>query len=391
MNPETNGQGEALPPNDDARPQPGAEAQPPATAPAAAPAASDPPAAPTIDPDDAELAAARAAVEAESAAGQGGGQQPGAQPGTQAAPTTDSTPGGAAAPGQGEGAKPPAMVPHSVFHKERAARQAAEREAIFLAGQVEALKATGGGTPPATTSGTPAAPAAAPSPAADPIQAEIDARNAEIYAAADRFDTGEISMAEFKRAEAAAQARIVELQAQRILATTMPAAPAQSIADEAIFAAHLTKLADTHPYSGFLTEQQAQVLAQRAMMDAAMEGRSFGTGPAADMALQAAVARLSDEWGPKWGITLPPEVAARRNSGGTQQQSKPGQPGMSASAAATQRKIDMAAALPPDTSAMGNGGTGGLDLSEASIMAMDEEQIAALPAAARARIFKLAG
>ena len=376
------GQGGALDPNDNAR-------QPDGTQPPAAPAAAGEgqPAAAPIDPDDAELAAAQAALAAEEAAKGEGGQQPG-QPPAAAAGTDaqqDSIPA-AAAPTEGQPSKPAPMVPHAVFHKERQGRQNAERERDYLAGKVEALESIAKGTAPATT---PAAPtAAAPTPA-DPVQAEIDAKQAEIFAAAERFDTGEITMAEFKRTEAAAQARVNELQARRVIAASMPQ-QGPSLADTAIISAHLTTLSQSHPYADFLTPQQAQWLAQREMDAAAALGQPFGTGPEADMRLREAVAKASDEWGPKFGITLPPEVVARRAAAAAAQQPKPGQTALSPDAQARARKMEFAAGLPPDTAQMG-AGSASHDLSDAAIVAMDEEAIAAMPAAARARIMNMTG
>lgn len=388
MPPELNdGQGSALDPNDTAR-------LPDGTQPPAAPAAAGEgqPAAAPIDPDDAELAAAQAALAAEEAAKGEGGQQPG-QPPAAAAGTDaqqDSIPA-AAAPTEGQPSKPAPMVPHAVFHKERQGRQNAERERDYLAGKVEALESIAKGTAPATT---PAAPtAAAPTPA-DPVQAEIDAKQAEIFAAAERFDTGEITMAEFKRTEAAAQARVNELQARRVIAASMPQ-QGPSLADTAIITAHLTTLSQDFPHSQLLTPEQAQWLAGRELDKARAFGRPYGSGPEADFKLQAAVAAQAEEFFREAGIAVPPEVTAaaaaakQRRSGGAQQP-KPGQTALSPDAQARARKMEFAAGLPPDTAQMG-AGSASHDLSDAAIVAMDEEAIAAMPAAARARIMNMTG
>ena len=392
MSPEqTDGQAPGLDPNDTTRPPDGA---PPAPAPAAA-SEGQPPAAP-IDPDAAEMAAAKAALAAEEAAKAGGGQQPGQPPAAATGQDAlqDSIP--AATAPTTEGAKPPAMVPHAVFHTERRGRQQAERERDYLAGKVEALEAIATkGTAPAAATPATGSPAASPPPAANPVQAEIDARQAEIFAAADQFDTGEITMAEFKRVEAAAQARINDLRTQQVVAASMTQ-QGPSLADTAIVTAHLTTLAQEFPHSQLLTPEQAQWLANRELDKARAFGRPYGTDRKADLDLQAAVAAQAEEFFRDAGIAVPAEVTAaataakQRRSGGAQQP-KPGQqPPLSPEAQARLRKMDFAAGLPPDTAQMGAAGSS-LDLSDASIATMSDEQIAALPAAARARIFSLTG
>lgn len=394
MSPEQNdGQGTALDLNDTARQPDGA---PPASAPAVA-GASDPPAAPS-DPDAAEMAAALAALAAEEAAKAGGdGQQPAAQPPAAAAShdaQQDSIPA-AAAPPKDQPTKPVPMVPHQVFHRERTGRQAAERERDFLAGKVEALEAMGRGTAvPASTTAAPAA--AAPAPAADPVQAEIDAKQAEINALAEKADMGEISFSEFEKARAPLSQRIAHLHTQQVIAASMPQ-QGPSLADTAIITAHLTTLAQEFPHSQLLTPDQAQWLAAREIDKARAFGRPYGTDRKADLDLQAAVAAQAEGFFLEARIAVPPEITAaaeaakQRRSGGAQQP-KPGQqPALSPDAQARLRKMDMAAGLPPDTAQMGAAGSSSLDLSEASLAAMDDEQIAALPAATRARFFKLTG
>ena len=98
------------------------------------------------------------------------------------------------------------------------------------------------------------------------------------------------------------------------------------------------------------------------------------------MELQAAVAKLSDEWGPKWG--LPKRAPAQQQQ--QQQRPNPAQPGLSPQASARLSKMDLAAGHPPDTSALGTGVQDDA-MSEATILNLDDEAIAALPATVRAR------
>jgi hypothetical protein len=364
------GQGEPLDPNDDARPDAGGAPPSPA---AAAGQGGEQQAAPPMDSDDAELLAAREALAAEQAA-LAAGTLPAAAAAAPSAPTT-GTP--AAAPPATEGAnQPPPMVPVHVAVAERKARQQAEREADFLRGQVEALRNT---LPPAATTTTDTPAPAAP---ADPIQAAIDAENAKILALAEKADMGEITFKELEQGRIAAQQTIMALSAQRVAP-----APQESLADQAIVTAHTNSLYAKHPYAAVLTDQQAQFLAGIAAQELAATGQPVTAGAAGDMRLREAVAALSDFYGPRWG--LKPATPA---PGSVQQQQNPNpaQPGgLSDKARAAMAKMDLAAGLPPDTRAMGTASQG-TDLSSAAIEAMDEEQIAALPAATRHRLLGFA-
>jgi hypothetical protein len=347
-------QGAALA-NDDARPLPPA-ADGPADQPdqlPAAPAAAD-------DPDLAELQAARA----ELAAAEAGQQEPNDTPQQRAAAPP------APAGGQQQPPRAPKHVPYDRFVQ--AARENAtlrERNA-YLEG---ALAARAGGAPAAPGQQPPAAtpPAPAPAPTTD---SQIQALRQQQKDAARRFDVGEITMAEFEEIRATAEDRIAALRDQQ----RAPAA-SDSLADQAIETAHLNRLYGAHPYARNLTVQQAEFLAELATMELAGEGAPIRDGSKAEsLRLRERIALLSDTWGPKWKV----QPSSQQPTG--QQPTQPRQPPMSPTAAARQAKMTMAAGLPPDLSQFGAGGTAEISVSQ--IEAMDDEAIAALPAAVRARV-----
>lgn len=367
--------------NDDARPD---GAAPPATAsspsePAAPPAPAD------IDPDEAELAAARAAVAAEEAAAAGGAPGPAA--------ATPATPPAAAAPQPGAPQQPPAapqagqqppniMVPKARFDEVARRLRDTEARLLMASGAIEVLtgqvKPGQAATPPQQGSGAPPA-AAAPTP-----QQTIEGLEAQILAAAEKFDAGELTMAEFKRQEAALNQQILAAREEALLAKVpKPAAPEPGVADQAIQAQHLNTLYAKHPYAAGLSEPQAKHLAQMAALELAAEGQPVGTGPLETMRLQARVAALSDAWGPKWGIQ--PTHAPTPSPQSQSQPPANGAPRMSPQAQARQDKLALAARLPPDTASLGAGAVGDDAVSEQRIEMMSDDEIMALPASVRAR------
>lgn len=353
-----NGQGESLAPN--------ADVLPAAAGPVEAPQADTPPPAP-VDADEAELASAMEAVKAEEA-----GDQPAGEGQQEQQPSEGQPPAEAQAPPAQQQA--PIMIPKARFDQEARRRGQVEQENAYLRGQVEALQA---GRQPVTEQGQQQPQA----PQQDPAEAEVTAMQAEIDAAATRFDNGEITLKEFKAIEVPHMRRIAALEAERAAAAVAPA-PQQSLADQEISRVYLARLAEAHPYVDGLTEQHVARLAERAQLDRQLEGKPpFGNDPRSVMELQAAVAKLSDEWGPKWG--LPKRAPAQQQQ--QQQRPNPASPaGLSPQASARLQKMDLAAGHPPDTSALGTGVQDDA-MSDATILNLDDEAIAALPSTVRAR------
>lgn len=359
-----NGQGES--------PAPNADVLPAAAAPVEAQQAEAPPPAP-LDADAAEHAAALAALKAEQAGDQpaGEGQQEQQSEGQPPAEAQQQ-------PAQGQ---PPAqqqptiMIPKARFDQEARRRGQVEQENAYLRGQVEALQA---GRQQPQDQGQQQQP---PAQEQDPVEAEVTAAQAEIDAAATRFDNGEITLKEFKAIEVPHLRKIAALEAERAAAAVAPQ-PQQSLADEEIGRVYRERLADAHPYVDALTEQHVRRLAdlaqqQRSMMDLP----AFANTPRGVMELQAAVAKLSDEWGPKWG--LPKRAPAQQQ----QQQQRPNpapSAGLSPQARDRLAKMDLQAGHPPDTSALGTGVQDDA-MSEATILGMTDEDIAKLPNSVRAR------
>lgn len=362
--------------DDDARPNAADQQQAPATTPEP-----QQPAGPTeTDPDVLEHQAALAALEAEEKAGKDGGDQQQQDGGQQQAtqPQQEPAPGTPPAGDQQQQRQRPRAVPLERFNEvNRALQQERERRA-YLEGALAART----GTAPAESPGT--TPTEQQAPPADPIRAEIQQQRALLREIAGRFDRGEITLAEVEEQRGQAEDRIAELNLQRAQQTQ--GAPTADVLETLRTEAHLVGLYQHHPYAANLTEQQAAMLAQRAQTDAALEGRPIGSGPAETRRLREAIAKLSDEWGPKWGVQ-PSRAVTNTPAPGQQQPTTPrSQPNLSPAAQARSAKMAMAAALPPDPAQFGQGAQA--EISDAQIATMSDEEIAALPAHVQRRLLQ---
>jgi hypothetical protein len=355
-------------------------ARPDGAAPPDNPAAALPPDGPVTqapaDPDDAALAAALA----EEAAEQGGGPAaPAAAPQAAPQPPTASKPPAAAATPPG----PQHMVPKAALDAERNRRRTLEAQLLMASGALQVLTKNGQPVPGAPQQGDngayPPAAAAAPTP-----PQQIDALEAEIVTAAEKFDAGEMTMAEFKRLEAGHSRQIASLREADLLARMpQPTAQQPGIADQAIVQQHLNGLYAKHPYAMGLSEDQAERLAAVAAAEFAAEGQPIGTGPVETMRLQARVAALSDAWGQRWGVkpshapaaALVAQPASAANGGA----------GLSPQAQARANKLALAASHPPDTSSLGAGAVGDDAITEQRIELMTEDELDKLPASILAR------
>lgn len=331
----------------------------------------------STDPDALELAAARAEVEAEAKAAEAPQQQSEAPPVEQ--PPAQQQ---AAAP---EKKAPPPPVPYERFSEAVRKLRAAEEKAAYLEGALHATRGSNPPTAPASAGTEATAPQAAPA-AADPLASEIAASRASLREQAKRFDRGEITLDEYEGVRADVEDKILALQTRRIQAQIAAStAPEPGIADQAIEETHLGRLYDTHAYAANLSTEQAQALADMARTNLTMAGRPIGTGRKETLRLREEVARLSDVFGPQWGVTPRQQSAPNRPQ---QQPAQPKPPVLSSTAQARQAKMGMAAGLPPDPAGMGMAATS--ELTEAQILRMTDEQIMALPAQARMRILNSA-
>jgi hypothetical protein len=328
------------------------------------------------DRDASELAAALAAAQAEDVVADPAAVVPAADPPPAAPPPAPAAPATPPAP-QGQ-----VMVPKARLDQEARARRTAEQLADYRAAEIEALR-NGAGTPPA--------PATAPQGASTtPVSEQINARQAEVLDAARKYDAGEITSEELVRTQQAADAAIAELRFAAFQAPQQAAAQ-PGIADQIVLQTQLQTLEAQHPYTRALDSRQAQLLANIARTEAAAAGQPYGSTAADTMNLRAHVAALSDLYGPRWGLTLPPGAQAPAAPQSRQQAQQPRPtgaqaPAMSAEAQARLAAMDRAAGLPPDTAAIGAAGMTGDDITEARIATMSDEEIGALPAAVRNRI-----
>lgn len=357
------GQGE-----DDARPQDDAQQTP----------ANQPPEPgsdlPTEDPEAAELAAALAAAEAEER-----GEQPStaaaAQQEQQQEPVTQPPAATTAPPGTS-----PSGVPYERFQQVNRRARTLEEENAYLKGALAVLKEQGG---------SPAAPAPdqqgrqPAAPAANTPEQAIAAAEERAIEAARRFDTGEITAEELTRVQTQAAREIATAQVAAAMQATRPAASApSSMTDEILLEQHVQQLEANVPVLKALNAQQMNFLRMTAEAEAAAAGQPYQATPRDTMRLREHVANLATAMAPYWGIqapAAPPGQTAPQN--GTQ---PPRQQGLSPSAQNRLRKMDMAAGLPPDIARMGQTAGSG-DLTDQQLLAMSDDEIAALPPTVRAR------
>lgn len=335
------------------------------------------PAAP-MDPDDAALAAAEAAALAEET-----GQQPDATPAP--GPQEGAQDAPAAAVQQppspsGDGQQAPPAIPYARFQEVVQRAREAEHRLAMAQGAISVLTKQTGATAPAAPS---QAQETAPPPAQN-SQATIAAKEAELFAAAEKFDAGEITMAELKRLESRITGEIFAMRGEALLERVpQPQPQAPSITDQMLANRQLEELYAKHPYAAALSEQQAEALAEKAHAEAQAKGQPYGGGLAETMRLREHIAVLSDVYGPVWGIAPQAARPSQQQPAATPPASGAG--GMSAAAQARLNKLNLAASHPPETAALGSGG-GSDEFSESRIMAMSDDEIAALPASVQERL-----
>jgi hypothetical protein len=276
----------------------------------------------------------------------------------------------------------PPPVPYQRFAEVWRDANAAKERATYLEGAVEVLTRQLAGHNP--VNGAPAVGTEQPAAESPPDPANtIRVQRAAILALAGRYDAAELSLAEYEEARAVHEDQI--LAAQREMLAAVPAAQAApanvGLADQKILNEHLNQLYSAHLYAQALTNPQAEFLANIVRQEAEARGHPMGTGPRDTMLLRQEVARLSDFYGPRWGMQ--PQRAAPQSS--PQSAPAPGSRPLSPVAQARQAKHAMAAGLPPDPASFGSAGSAN-PISEASIVGMSDEEIMRLPAQTRARL-----
>ena len=331
------------------------------------------------DIDAADLAAALAAAEAEERAAQEAHEAP--VGGTATAPESGEGAEATEAPATDDQSqeRAPGAVPYQRFRQVNESLNTTKAENEYLKGKVEAMEALvkgGGALPtPATQAPSQAAPTPVPPDQIKQIREAIEAE-------AEKYDRGEITLKEYEKFRGEREDQIRALELQRVTDAVARQAAAPSMADEAMLAAHAQALDQQYPYLQVMSHEQLLRLRDMAIVEAQQAGRPFGSTAQDTRRLREAVAQLSVGFGPAWGLTLPQTPSAPNTQ--SPSGSNAGRPALSPAAQARQRKHDMAADMPPDTTHMGSAGNQDT-FSEQRIAAMTDEEILALPATVRQR------
>lgn len=330
--------------------------------------------APAVDPNDVdaveeaklreEIAAEDAKTKAETDAAKAADEaaKTGKDPAAEAQPDK-------AAAKPGAKADPPAreqiMIPKERFD--------AEREKLIASAAYWKGRAESG-------AGNAAQPKAAePTPAQK--LADIDAQR---DALAKKVDDGEMTMSAFMKED-----RQLRQQEDAIRdAARKPADSAKPKPQSDLYLDTKTEeLEGAHPYLAEISalptwKEDYQYLTRKAVASLAQEGFVLPEGELHGrdlMVLRGRIAELSDTLGPMLtGKTL---VIPGRTSPADQ-----GKPGLSKQGQARAAKLDAAAAAPPDLTSVGRSSAQTTDLSEASLMAMSDEELEKLPQSVQDRI-----
>lgn len=232
-------------------------------------------------------------------------------------------------------------------------------------------------------------PAAAPAQPQQPTaQVAIQGLEGKLLEAAKRFDSGDISLVDYEKERLAINSQIQGIREARLYAATKPQQSGQPAATpNDMRLDELTRqLEDAHPYVGelsapaydgkwaFLSKEAADQLGPQWKAQAPSASKSFE--------LRKKIAELSDTYGPIWtGKTLAPAPAPAPGN------ASPAKPALTAPAQNRLAKLGLGHAAPPDTNAIGQPAAASTTVSEDQIANMSDEQISALPAEVRNRLF----
>lgn len=300
-------------------------------------------------PDDDELIAAKAAAEAAerteaqpAEAGESADDQ--AQAGDAGSGQNPEPAAGQTEPSRGQGREP--MIPKSRF--DEAVAKAATRsaaEAAYWKGQADALAKFGGGR-----SGSDE-PRLTPEQVAEKIEADLIAK-------ADDFDQGKISLAEFKRAELAANRQLAELR-------QAPRADDDAAGRQDMRLQELTdQLPERFPVLARLNGGHIDQLSPLAEAELRFEGVPIDGSPRSTFLLRERIAHLAQT---KFG-------------GGVPQNKPAGQPDPNRGA---RDKIALAGRMAPDLTAIAQSKREGDPMSDEKFAGMDADEWAALPDSVR--------
>lgn len=365
-------------PNAQPVPEPTPTPAPEPVAPAATPAAPAS-ASPERDVDDILLDGFRAAEAAGTTPDELVAPTPVA-PAAPAAATPEAAPAAAAA-------EPPAsqpMIPKARLDDEIGKRTNAETAAAYWRGIAEG-RATVASTAPAA----PAAPAVAQKSPREQV-AEIDA---QVIALADKFDKGEIGMADYKKDE-------LRLNGQRqdILDAAKKPAPTPAIdpVNSDLYLKQLTaKIENEHPYAWLIeADTQWNFIEAEARTSLLNEGVPLTNDAGSALALRTRMAELADRYGPTFTGIAPADAPARASAKSGRQLVKPSAPATPRSPnmpTPEQRasKLELATRHAPDINAAGSGGGGAATYTDDQIAGMTDDQVDALPDAVKRRLVPL--
>ncbi|WP_341702619.1 hypothetical protein [Ferrovibrio sp.] len=266
----------------------------------------------------------------------------------------------------------PVMIPKARLDEVLGKLDEAARQNAYLQGKLDQAAAQ---PQPAKPAGEP--PKAEPTP--DQILAGIEAEKLDL---AEKYDRGEISTAEWKKREIELDRKGRQVQQDMLAPARAEPAPAQTKDDLALDLA-TAELEKRHPYSTLITEESDWAFLEgKARQQLVAAGEVLDGSARAALLLRTTMAQLTDTYGPHMtGKVI--EKPATKPVG--QQQHQP-----SGTAAARGAKLTMADGLPPDINNLGGSAASSTEISEADILGMTDEDIAALPEATRRRILKTA-
>lgn len=341
------------------------------------------------DPEDAELAALEAAVAAEEA---GGDPEP--DPGGESAPApepvkepanepepvplaADADPATPAADADGKAvvsdpkdAGDAPMIPKARFDEAvSAAREearVAREELAYQKGIADALRSAGANPSPAAPIETP--------------EQRIAALREQKHALADDYDAGKINTRQWEEQRDVLNDQETAIRQEMIAPAQTPAPTTQAQADDLYMDSQIVALETAHPYTHEIkSPADWEYLGRKAGEELAAEGITLGTDARSVLIFKTRVAELTDRYGHVLTGKQLPAQPADPIPGSTS--ATP----LSTAAQSRAKKLDQAAASPPDTSTIGASAGAKTELSEADIMAMSEDDLGALPDSVKAR------
>jgi hypothetical protein len=285
----------------------------------------------------------------------------------------------------------PEPVPYQRFQQVNDENRSLKDEVEYLRRANEALR-----------HGTQQQPKAPDQPQPQPDATKEEAKQAESFEArlneiaqssialAKDYDEGKLSLAELRakeieieRQKRAIDQEIVDARAKQLERQIEDlkkavASPPPAVMDQKLMQAQAERLVQDYPWLGALDKDETLRLGKIARLEAEEMGRPYGTGPAETMRLRQHVAELSAFWGPRWHPDLADDGTPPRTQTQTSEQPPAQEPSLSPTAAARKAKLELAAALPPDTSNLGTqGAKTAMTVEKAADLSEDE--YAALP------------